>query len=98
MIAPASPCTHKCYKRFEGARRIRERWEAPQQFKHDWDPEGGRFTPDTRIEAHKDTRSRSERATEQKDPHRQNLMAKCSNRRGNLGEGSRDEENLPQII
>jgi hypothetical protein len=25
-------------------------------------------------------------------------MAKCSNKRGNLGEGSRDEENLPQII
>jgi hypothetical protein len=45
-----------------------------------------------------DTRSGSERATEQKDPHCQNLMVKCSNRRGNLGGGGRDEEKVPQII
>jgi hypothetical protein len=30
----------------------------------------------------------------QKDPYHQNLMAKCSNRKGNLGEGVWNEEKI----
>jgi hypothetical protein len=40
----------------------------------------------------------SEGATKQKDPHHQNLMAKCSNRIGNLGKGSEMRKKYPNLF